>query len=387
MKQGIGKWVRGVLLSFFMLAIVAGSAVAGEAKKVDPSVEEALTYLVELDLDRKLTLNPEKLTPVLRFVQSLPLTGEKGDYVPKERESGLGVVVKTQYKSSLAKYLEYSTNPAFPGNVVYPSSVRLLKWYPDSEIAVSSSPKLWQMTDVSAPIVLRGMEYEETTPDPNSGSFYSYPLARMAILMPYEGKVFFITVSKQPKQSNVGRKGAIVGDDADWNYVYTKETGATRTGIGWMDTYVYDSCTISVFYADSMTAPLMDSVSFKWLKAGWMGLNVVKESHIRNGLDRYTAALKTVLESPDMPTPADLAKEYAKVKNMKDAELKAALKEYSKGLEAAAPGDSVLSRSEFKAVLANGAYADSLSRDYAASQYMLNHIRAALGKYAPLKQK
>ena len=386
MKQGIGKWACGALMFFFMLTTAGAAAIAGESKKVDSGVEDALTYLVQLDLDKKMTLDPEKIAPLLRFAQSMPITGKKEDFTPKERESGLGVVIKTQYKNSLAKFLEYYCNPAVPGAAVYPNSVRMLKWYQGSEIA-DHSPRLWRITDLSSPLVLRGTEYEETTPDSNSGSFYSYPLARMVILMQYEGKVFFITVSKQTKQSNIGLKGAIVGDDADWNYVYTKETGATRKGIGWMDTYVYDSCTIGVFYADSMTAPRLDNVAFKWLKAGWMGINVVKESHIRNGLDRYTAALKTVLESANMPSPDALAKEYAKAKGMKDTELKASLKEYAKGLEAAVPGDEILSRGEFKKTLANGAYADGLSRDHAINQYVLNYVREAFGKFKPSAQK
>lgn len=386
MKQVINKWACSIFMCFFILATTVTASVGAESKKLDSGVEDVLTYLVQLDLDKNLTLDQEKLVPLLRFAQNMPITGKKQDLTPKERESGLGAVIKTRYKTSLAKFLEYYCNPELPGASVYPNSVRMLKWYAGSGIA-DHSPRLWKITDLSSPLVLRGTEYEETTPDSNSGSYYSYPLARMVILMQYEGKVFFITVSKQTKQSNVGLKGAIVGKDSDWNYVYTKETGATRSGIGWMDTYVYDSCTIGVFYADSMQAQGVDNVAFKWLKAGWMGLNVVKENHIRNGLDRYTKALKTVLESPNMPSPGALAKEYAKVKAMKDGELKASLKDYAKGLEQAIPGDEILSRSEFKKTLANGAYADGLSRDHAMNQYMLNYVRSAFGVFAPSAQK
>ncbi len=380
MRQSAGRWARYVLTVFFMLAVAAQAAFAGQAKKADSAVEDALTYLVQLDLDKNMTLSPEKIAPLLHFAQSMPITGKNADFTLKERDAGLGAVLKTQYAASLAKFLEYYFNPAFPSGVVYPNSVRLLKWYSGSEIA-GHSPRLWQITDMSVPLVLRGTEYEETTPDSNSGSFYSYPLARMVVLMQYDGKVFFITVSKQTKQSNVGMKGAIVGDDSDWNYVYTKNAGATRSGIGWMDTYVYDSISIGVFYADSMTSPVLSNAAFKWLKAGWMGINVVKESHLRNGLDRYAAALKAVLESPNMPSPDALAKEYARLAAMQDAQLKASLKEYAQGLERAAPKDAILSRSEFRKTLANGAYAEGLTRDQALNQCLLNYIRAAFGKY------
>ena len=44
--------------------------------------------------------------------------------------------------------------------------------------------------------------------------------------------------------SNIGRKGCVVGDDANWNYLYSDETGLTKTGLGWVDSYMYDAHSI-----------------------------------------------------------------------------------------------------------------------------------------------
>lgn len=379
MKRNAGRRILGCCIAL-VLMLFSGAAQAAE--NVGEDVENSLTYLLNLATDKGAGVDVGKIAPLLSFAQTMPVSGKTGDLPLKERDFGEGVAVKEEYKSSLAKFLEYYFNPRIPSAIVYPNSVRMLKWYPGSQIA-SHRPYLWETKNFDEPLVLRGEEFEEITPDANSGSFYSYPLARMVILLRHEGKLFFITVSKQTKRSNVGLKGAIVGDDDDWNYVYTGESGATRGGIGWMDTYVYNSATVGVFYADSMQASVLDNVAFKWLKAGWKGINVVKQSHIRAGLSRYESALRLVLESPKMPSPSALEAECAKVRAMTDDELKASLQGYAAGLEKAIPGNDILSRDEFRKVLRDGGYAQTLSRDHLVNQALLNFVRAAFGKYDP----
>ena len=86
-------------------------------------------------------------------------------------------------------------------------------------------------------------------------------------MMPYKQHRVFISVSRQRDTSSVGKKGAIVGDDAAWDYVYTREEGATARGIGWMDTYMYDSSTVTVFFDAGPGSETTQYAVFKWLKA------------------------------------------------------------------------------------------------------------------------
>ena len=63
------------------------------------------------------------------------------------------------------------------------------------------------------PLVMRGVEYEEITPDLTTGSYYRYDMDRLMVLLNHRGKDFFISVTSQQKPSTVGRKGAIIGPD------------------------------------------------------------------------------------------------------------------------------------------------------------------------------
>jgi hypothetical protein len=40
---------------------------------------------------------------------------------------------------------------------------------------------------------------------------------------------------------------------------------------------------------------------FKWLRAGWSGINMVRSKHIYNGLKRFAKPLKEILEYPSLP--------------------------------------------------------------------------------------
>ena len=92
----------------------------------------------------------------------------------------------------------------------------------------------------------RGVEYEETTPDTSSGCYYSYKLNRLFVLADYKGRTALISVSVMPGQSSVGLRGAIVGNDKDWTYVHPGK-GTNLAMLGWAETYLYGSASISVF--------------------------------------------------------------------------------------------------------------------------------------------
>ena len=67
------------------------------------------------------------------------------------------------------------------------------------------------------------------------------------MLADYKGRTALISVSVMPGQSSVGLRGAIVGNDKDWTYVYTPEKGTNLAMLGWAETYLYGSASISVF--------------------------------------------------------------------------------------------------------------------------------------------
>jgi hypothetical protein len=64
-----------------------------------------------------------------------------------------------------------------------------------------------------------------------------------------------ISVSSQNDLSEVGKKGCIVGDDKNWNYLYSNETGLNKTGMGWVDSYMYYAHSVLIYVGDSSSNP------------------------------------------------------------------------------------------------------------------------------------
>ena len=125
------------------------------------------------------------------------------------------------------------------------------------------------------PVVVRGVETVEITPDINTGTYYKYDLDRTMILFKHQGRNVFVSLSRQKGQSEVGKKGVVVGDDEDWNYLYSGEKGINKTGLGWVDSYMYGSSSIILFYEPDPDNPMVKCAVFKWLRAGWKKINMV----------------------------------------------------------------------------------------------------------------
>ena len=223
----------------------------------------------------------------------------------------------------------------------------------------------------------RGVEYEETTPDTSSGCYYSYKLNRLFVLADYKGRTALISVSVMPGQSSVGLRGAIVGNDKDWTYVYTPEKGTNLAMLGWAETYLYGSASISVFMESAPGSGKVDVSIFKWAKAGWKGSNVVKVSHITAGLKRFTSGLRQVMESPRLPSSDAIAAKYSALKAMNDTELRAQLSSF--GTHLAKQNADPLDEKAFRTVLDNGAYPGTLKRDDAIAELMKLYMRQQLG--------
>lgn len=73
---------------------------------------------------------------------------------------------------SLEDVVQYAFNPDFPGSVMSPSSIRLSHWQ-QVEDHGQTLPRLWkEITTLDKPIVIRGIEVLENTPDTFSGAYY-----------------------------------------------------------------------------------------------------------------------------------------------------------------------------------------------------------------------
>ena len=364
-----------LLCSLLLVALAVLPAAATTAPELPAPVENALTFLLSAAPQGRPDPAPAALTPILDFVTANTLPAAK--VRPANRAEGAGVYHKETFALPLRKLMGYMLDPAVPGEAIYPSAVRRNAWLPGSGILKDSGRFLTATLPPAAPLVTRGVEYEETTPDTSSGCYYSYKLNRLFVLTDYKGRAALFSVSAMPGQSSVGLRGAIVGDDKDWTYVYTPEKGTNLAMLGWAETYLYGSASVSIFMESAPGGNKVDMYFFKWAKAGWKGSNVVKTSHITAGLKRFTSGLRQVMESPKLPPVKAIAAKASELKSLSEADLRARLNGF--GSHLAKQNADPLDGKAFRAVLDNGAYPATLKREDAIAELMKLYMRQQMG--------
>jgi hypothetical protein len=361
----------GLLLTFLVLALLL--PVFAQAALPQP-VEQNLGTLLDMSQKRGSAINPNDFTPLLDYV--MQLKGDARELVPGRRVDGNGTVLRVSMKSGLSRLMTYCYNPSIPNYLLFPSVLRLGGWYAGSDILKDSKP--WtHLAKLDAPVALWGQEYEVNAPDSFGGGYYRYDLNRLIILAKHNGKNVLISISKQKDKSSVGKK-AVILDDGEWSYFYSGINGLNKGLIGWADTYMYDSASVQVFVEDGPNQTTF--TLFKWLRAGWSGLNVVQKDHINEGATRYANAFKKIVESDRLPAPDELAVRVRELSTMSDAELDRKIAAYAIAIENIAKTSPAMNKSEFQKVVEDGKYAKILNREERVGAILVEYLKSRLGK-------
>lgn len=365
-----------------MIILGAGSAQAKST--LPPDVQKAVTALLALRDPTAPIPDRATLDTFLGFTTSpvnLAPAGEKQPY-PDNYEKGSGVIWRSRLQNvPLATALSYLYNPKVPNTVVFPSSIRYAAWQPGSDILTLERP-LWEQfgEHKDAPLVLRGQEKEEITPDDNSGAYYSYLLDRVLLLTEFEGRQMLISLSWQNGKSDVGKKAATIGEYSDWDFVYSGAKGTLASGIGWAETFIYSSAAITVFYEDAPGGKNTGYALYRWMDAGWSGMNMVKQHHITAGAERSFAGVRAFLESPHRPSVAEIERYVASLRAMELPALQERFMPYSVKVEEAAATVDALKQDDFQAIIKDAGYGRSMSKDEIIAAFVVNFIKEKLGK-------
>lgn len=356
-----------------LLLMVYRPATALSPIDASVSINDAAMKLVQFCIEPKVGLDENAVATLVDFVLSAKQSREYA--LPKSLES-TGAYYEFDTKIAFPRFLEYSYSPLIPPAITRPSSLRYSVWtQPQGKIQKPTGS--WQQIPPSgAPVVIHGMQRESDTPDLNTGVYHEYDLKRTLILLNYKGRQVLVSISKQIGQSNVGKKGAILGSDNDWNYYYSGETGSSITGFGWAKSYIYNFFSIGV-YAESSTAPTMVRTGvFQWLRAGWSGINFVKSIHILNGMKRFARDCRTVLESPRLPPSNQMLSVYYWLSNMPPDDL---MKKYD-ALWQAQRSLAVQTGKISKSALDERVSFANTPKEQMVGELMLDYLKMALGK-------
>ena len=341
-----------------------------------PEWNKGVGYLGTMLNPKGASIDAKNVAELLDFVVSANGTNAQLD--PGRRDNATGAYFFFNVNAPLAKVIKYAYNPNIPSHLTLPTSVRLGGWRVNPGGPIDS---LWERVgNVREPLVMRGEEYEEITPDLTTGGYYRYETNRLMVLLNHQGKDFFISVTDQQKPSSVGRKGAIIGPDTDWNYFYSGQRGLSKSGLGWASSYMYSAFSVVILFEPDTAKGQTRYVTFKWLRAGWGGINMVQRENILEGCQRFAQGFRTVMESPQLPEAQSLIDTYAKIKSMSDQELSARLQPVEKALMALCRTDAALKRRDFQDLIESGEYLTAMSREERESLLMSESFKLAIGK-------
>ncbi len=321
-------------------------------------------------------LSLKAFSAVLDFVADS--TGPRRPYREVNRFNAPSAYHHFDIQTNLARILRYAYNPAIPSYAFAPSSVRFSSW---KSAGHGDNFRLWEhLPAPERPIILKGSETEENTPDLFTGSYYCYELDRTLILCRHKGSNVFISLSKQRKPSCVGKKGLLLGRDENWDYLYSGREGLNIMGMGWIKSYVYDSASVTVFYeVDRGKGPVRCGV-FRWLKAGWAGINVVNGKHIRKGLKRYARDFKAIIERPSLPEPEQMGAVFSSLRRLCATELRSMLRHYLSDISNRYGEDKAFIKKGFADQFRNEEYLQQMTRKEMLALLVLETMKYLLDK-------
>ena len=364
---------------FLILPVQSGADNNPEEKMVPKSIYPGLHHFLDLvDPGKSVSFDPGLVADVMEFVES-----------PKEEHTlyfADGVLdMPSAYhevdsRADLRKIANYAFNPDIPDIATMPSSVRLFHWM-DEKGQRRPAPRVDQyLGNLDTPAVEKALQYVEITPDTHSGAYYGYNLHQTLIVFKYKQRRVLITISRQADVSTVGKKGYILGTDDDWDYFYSGQKGLTIPTLGWVSSYMYTSSAINIYDEMDPGSPLVRCAMFKWLRAGWSGINMVQRKHIYSGLKRFARPFKEIMEYPALPPVEVMASNFSRIRKFSDDTLRSKMDIFSDILKRRYNGDNLNGKKWLAKLLADKGHWSGMSREEMESALVIEYMKAVIGK-------
>jgi hypothetical protein len=374
------SWIWRCFLLGLLLIVAYPPAPAASLTDTPRPVSDAAVRLVQYCSDSKAGLDEQAVATLVDYVLTSKNSREYS--LPKSNQC-VGSYYEFDTEIAFPRFMEYSYSSLVPAIIARPSSLRYSIWSnPRSDM--QKMPSSWRAIPLKgAPVVIRGLQHDSNTPDLTTGVYYEYDLKRTLILLNHKGQQGLISISKQINESNVGKKGVILGNDNDWTYFYSNKPGTMKTGLGWAKTYIYDYLSVAV-YAESDSSPGMVRTGvFQWLRAGWLGINFVKPGDILGGMKRYAQNSRMVLESPRLPAPSQLTSVYKSLSRMPTSDLASEYAALQQALRFSAIQAGKISKSEADK---RQSFVDT-SKEQMVEELMLEYLKRTLEKPTPLEKQ
>lgn len=372
-----------LLAAILLVAPCAGAGASPKNADLPAEVLPALSYLLDLaEHEGGIDFDAVRMAPFIKFLMSTKPAGTI--YSARDGFDAPSAYNEFSVDTDLKRIVSYAVNADIPACTLWPSSLRMSRWTHlrggDQQLARLRDAS----TQLKAPFIVQGTERVTITPDQTTGGYYSYNVDKTIIYSPFQKGKLLISVYMQQGPSEVGKKGLVLGSDDDWSYLYTNKDGLNLTGLGWIKSYMYDSFSISAYYQADPDTPVVKYGSVSWVKAGWSGMNMVKPKHIYQGMVRVADAFTTVMEDPNLPDAAILAKTFSESRDLPTPILKRYAGDYFESLKARIAASESL-RQKVDKDFDSRAMLEQMTRDELYAVLALDYLKKLLGRDAVLK--
>jgi hypothetical protein len=336
-------------------------------------IPTAAMKLVQFCADPKVGLDAHAVATLVDYVLG-PKVNREADL--QKLQECPGAYYEFDTRITFPRFLKYAYNPQIPAALTRPSSMRYSLWT-DPRGKSHKMPNEWRLASTTGePVIIHGLQHDSNTPDLTTGVYHEYDLKRTLIHLNHKGRRVLISISKQVNQSEVGKKGIILGNDDDWNYYYSGEAGSFKAGMGWVKSYIYDFFSVGVYVETGASPTLTRIGTFQWIRAGWSGINFVQKGHIIDGMKRYARNFKTILESPHLPTPNQMISTYQRLSALPNHDLIEKYAALQQARQSLAVQTGKIGTVDIKR---QGSYAH-IPKEQIVEELMVEYLKMTLGK-------
>jgi hypothetical protein len=378
---GLRRLLTTLIIALLILFQPQISAAGAPPLDTASPIPAATTTLVQFCADPKAKLDDQAVATLVDYV--LEQKSAKEFELPKLQDAP-GAYYESETRINFTNFLQYSYSDQIPASLTSPASLRYSLWNGIPGGESQRLPVSWKpILPSGKPVIIRGSQRDGITPDLTTGVYYEYDLKKTYILLNHKGRQVLLSISKQINVSDVGKKGIIIGNDDDWTYYYSGETGSAKTGLGWIKSYIYDYFSVGV-HVESGTAPcVVRSGIFQWIRAGWSGINFVQTGHIIKGMKRNATNLKTILESPKLPAASQIVANYQQLSALPQNDLLGKYAALQQARQSLAVQNGKIKTSETKK---QASYAGT-PKEQIIEELMLEYFKITLGKASLLDKK
>ncbi|NLF38739.1 hypothetical protein GX586_04800 [bacterium] len=253
--------------------------VAAAAQALPDAVEASLTYLWDFMATTNAAFDPARVEAVVSFIATQPTN--ESDWVPASRGGADGSACIVSLPCALERILALSYEPGIPDYALYAAVLRHSAEVDATEVTdayAQCAVPAW--TDAVALVTRKYLCTEEITPNPESGTYYTYTNVRQMVrcMVGTYDTLFSFTQMLGP--SSLSKRGAPVGPPENGLFYFSEKPGISLPGLVWLQSQIRSSRTVTLYIGTGSNSTAF--CAFTWMNAGWRGLNVTRSSNILN---------------------------------------------------------------------------------------------------------